>query len=159
MGASKVSGCAVRCRAMAEFYPWIKAVHIIAVIAWMAGLLYLPRLFVYHCQAEPGSDKSETFKIMERRLFRVIMDPAMAVVWITGPMLVYFGGFWADPWFWAKGFFIVVLTIAHHAFGRWRKHFDADANTRSEKFYRIANEVPTLAMIAIVVLVVVKPFQ
>ena len=143
---------------MNELYPWIKALHIVAVISWMAGLLYLPRLFVYHCKAAPGSDKSETFKVMERRLFRAIMNPAMGLAWITGPILAYLGAFWAEPWFWTKGLFIVVLTIAHHAFGRWRNDFDADANTRSEKFYRVANEVPTVAMIAIVVLVVVKPF-
>jgi putative membrane protein len=143
---------------VAEFYPWIKAAHIIAVISWMAGLLYLPRLFIYHCQAQTGSDKSQTFKIMERRLFRAIMNPAMILVWITGPMMVYFGEFWAEPWFLVKGVFIVVLTIAHHAFGRWRKGFEVDANTRSEKFYRIANEVPAVAMVAIVILVVVKPF-
>jgi putative membrane protein len=143
---------------MDEMYPWIKALHIMAIIAWMAGLLYLPRLFIYHCRAAAGSDQSETFKIMERRLFRAIMNPAMIVAWITGPLLVYQGGFWAEPWFWAKGLFIVIVTVAHHAFDRWRKDFNADANTRSEKFYRIANEVPTLAMIAIVVLVVVKPF-
>jgi len=143
---------------MMEYYPWIKALHLIAVISWMAGLLYLPRLFVYHCQAETGSDKSETFKVMERRLFRAIMDPAMIVVWITGPLLVYLSGSWTEPWFWAKAGFIVVLTIAHHAFGRWRKDFEADANIRSEKFYRLANEVPTVSMVAIVVLVIVKPF-
>lgn len=143
---------------MDEFYPWIKALHIVAVISWMAGLLYLPRLFVYHCQAEAGSDKSETFKIMERRLFAAIMTPAMIVTWITGPIMVYFGAFWAEPWFWAKGLFILILTIAHESFGAWRKAFEADSNTRSEKFYRIANEVPTVAMIAIVVLVTVKPF-
>lgn len=143
---------------MDEFYPWIKALHIVAIISWMAGLLYLPRLFVYHCRAETGSDKSETFKIMERRLFGAIMIPAMIVTWITGPIMVYLGAFWAEPWFWAKGLFILILTIAHEFFGGWRKAFEADSNTRSEKFYRIANEVPTLAMIAIVVLVTVKPF-
>ncbi len=143
---------------MDEFYPWIKAIHIVAIISWMAGLLYLPRLFVYHCRAETGSGKSETFKIMERRLFGAIMIPAMIVTWITGSIMVYLGTFWPEPWFWAKGLFILILTIAHEFFGAWRKAFEADSNTRSEKFYRIANEVPTLAMIAIVVLVTVKPF-
>ena len=140
------------------YFLWIKALHVIAVIAWMAGLLYLPRLFVYHCQAEKGSDKSETFKVMERRLLRGIMNPAMVVVWITGPLLVWLGGFWMEPWFHAKVLLILLLTGMHHMFGRWRKDFEQDRNTRSERFYRIANEVPTVAMIFIVILVIVKPF-
>jgi putative membrane protein len=143
---------------MGDAYLWIKALHIVAVIAWMAGLLYLPRLFVYHCSAAPGSDQSETFKIMERRLLRAIMNPAMIVVWISGPLLVYLGEFWDAPWFWVKFVFVLVLTVLHHAFGRYRKAFEQDRNMRSEKFFRIANEGPTLAMIAIVVFVVIKPF-
>lgn len=143
---------------MTEYYEWIKALHIIAVIAWMAGLLYLPRLFIYHCAAEAGSDKSETFKVMERRLLRAIMNPAMVVVWISGPALAWIGGFWTDPWLLAKLAFVVILSVMHHAFGRWRKDFEADRNVRSARFYRIANEAPTVAMILIVVLVVVKPF-
>ncbi|MEX2618507.1 MAG: protoporphyrinogen oxidase HemJ [Alphaproteobacteria bacterium] len=143
---------------MAAYYEWIKALHIIAVIAWMAGLLYLPRLFIYHCAAEAGSEKSETFKVMERRLLRAIMNPAMIVVWISGSALAWIGDFWTEPWLLAKLALVVILSGMHHAFGRWRKAFEADRNVRSERFYRIANEAPTVAMILIVVLVVVKPF-
>ncbi len=143
---------------VAAYFDWIKALHIIAVIAWMAGLLYLPRLFIYHCQTDAGSDKSETFKVMERRLLRAIMNPAMMVVWVTGPVLAWVGDYWLSPWFMTKLVFVLILTVIHHAFGRWRKEFEADRNFRSERFYRIANEVPTVAMIVIVVMVVVKPF-
>ena len=141
---------------MLDGYLWLKALHVIAVISWMAGLLYLPRLFVYHCAADPK--QSEIFKVMERRLLRAIMNPAMIVVWITGPLMVYMGSLWDAPWFWAKAVFVVVLTVLHHALGRWRKAFEEDRNIRGEKFYRIVNEAPTLGMIVIVVLVVVKPF-
>lgn len=143
---------------MSDLYLWIKALHIVAVIAWMAGILYLPRLFVYHCAAAPGSDQSETFKVMERRLLRAIMNPAMVIVWITGPILVYLGEFWGEPWFWAKFAFVCIITALHHAFGRHRKAFEAGRNTRSERYYRIVNEVPTVSMIAIVIFVVIKPF-
>src|SRR5262245_35532193 len=137
---------------------WIKALHVIAVISWMAGLLYLPRLFVYHAQADMGSRQSETFKVMERRLLRAIMNPAMVVVWITGPWLAWRQGMYLESWLWAKIAFVAALTIYHHVLARWYKEFAADRNVRSAKFYRIANEVPTLLMIAVVVLVVVKPF-
>ncbi|KAB2920120.1 MAG: protoporphyrinogen oxidase HemJ [Hyphomicrobiaceae bacterium] len=137
---------------------WLKALHIIAVISWMAGLLYLPRLFVYHCEAEVGSKQSETFKVMEHRLLRYIMNPAMVVVWVTGPLLAWQQGMLYDRWLIAKFAFVIVLTGFHHALGYWRKDFLADRNGRSPGFYRAMNEVPTLAMIGIVVLVVVKPF-
>ena len=137
---------------------WLKALHIIAVISWMAGLLYLPRLFVYHCRAEAGSAQSETFKVMEQRLLRLIMNPAMIVVWITGPLLAWGQGMLHDRWLAAKFVLVVLLTGYHHALGLWRKAFAADANDHDERFYRIANEVPTLLMIGIIVLVVVKPF-
>jgi len=137
---------------------WIKALHVIAVIAWMAGLLYLPRIFVYHCEAEKGSKQSETFKMMERRLLHFIMNPAMIVVWVTGPYLAWAQGMISDRWLWAKFALVVVLTGYHHALGAWRKDFAEDWNTRNPRFYRIMNEVPTLLMIGIVVLVVVKPF-
>ena len=137
---------------------WLKALHVVAVIAWMAGLLYLPRLFVYHCQAEKGSRQSETFKAMEHRLLRFIMNPAMVVVWITGPWLAWAQGMYRDPWLWAKLALVLALTTYHHALGYWCKDFAADRNVRPERFYRLANEVPTLLMIAIVILVVVKPF-
>jgi putative membrane protein len=137
---------------------WLKALHVIAVISWMAGLLYLPRLFVYHCEAEKGSRQSETFKVMEHRLFRYIMNPAMSVVWITGPWLAWAQGMYRDPWLWAKFALVALLTAYHHALGYWRKDFAADRNVRDARFYRIANEVPTVLMIGIVILVVVKPF-
>ena len=136
---------------------WLKALHIIAVIAWMAGLLYLPRLMVYHCECEAGSKQSETFKVMEGRLLRVIMNPAMIVVWITGPLLAWQMGVLADGWLLAKFVLVCGLTGFHHALGLWRKAFSADRNTREAKFFRLVNEVPTLLMIGIVILVVVKP--
>ena len=145
---------------LAELYPWVKALHIISVIAWMAGLLYLPRLFVYHCDAAPGSAQSETFKVMERRLLRGIMNPAMGAVYVFGIALLLTPGIvdWASGWLHVKLALVVVLTVYHHALGRWRTAFAADANARPARFYRAMNEVPTLIMIAIVVMVVVKPF-
>ena len=137
---------------------WIKALHVIAVISWMAGLLYLPRLYVYHCQAEKGSTQSETFKVMEQRLLRFIMNPAMIVVWLTGPYLAWAQGMLKDHWLWGKFALVVLLTGYHHALAVWRKDFAEDWNTRTPRFYRIMNEVPTLLMIGIVILVVVKPF-
>ena len=137
---------------------WLKALHVIAVISWMAGLLYLPRLFVYHCEAEKGSKQSETFKAMEHRLLRFIMNPAMIAVWITGPWLAWAQGMLYDRWLWAKFTLVVLLTVYHHALGLWRKDFAADLNRRDQRFYRLANEVPTVLMIGTVILVVVKPF-
>jgi len=139
-------------------YIWLKAAHIIAMVAWMAGLFYLPRLFVYHADAEPGSDKSETFKVMERRLHEAIMRPAMIATWIFGLALAWLGNWWTEPWFIAK----LCLVLVMSGFDGWlaarRKEFAADGNTRTGRTYRIANEVPTLLLIAIVILVVVKPF-
>ena len=145
---------------LGNLYPWTKALHIISVIAWMAGLLYLPRLFVYHCAAAPGSETSETFKVMERRLLRGIMNPAMVATWLFGISLVLTPGVvdWADGWIWVKLAFVVVVTIHHHALARWFKAFRADANRRDARFYRLMNEVPTVALIVIVVMVVVRPF-
>jgi protoporphyrinogen IX oxidase len=137
---------------------WLKALHVIAVIAWMAGLLYLPRLMVYHAGAEPHSTLSETFKTMEKRLLRAIMNPAMIAVWITGPLLAWAQAMEQDHWLWVKVVLVVGLTGYHHALGIWRKEFAEDRNQRTPRFYRLINEVPTLLMIAIVVLVVVKPF-
>ena len=137
---------------------WLKALHVIAVISWMAGLLYLPRLFAYHCEAEKGSRQAATFKVMEHRLLRYIMNPAMVVVWITGPWLAWAQGMHHDRWLWAKFALVLLLTVYHHALGYWRKDFAADRNTRQQRFYRLANEVPTLLMIGIVILVIVKPF-
>jgi putative membrane protein len=137
---------------------WIKALHIIAVIAWMAGLLYLPRLFVYHTVAQPGSEQSETFKVMERRLLRAIMNPAMIVVWLTGPYLAWAWGMYRDGWLIAKVVLVFAITWMHHAFAKWRKDFASDRNLHNQRFYRYMNEIPTLLLIGIVILVVVKPF-
>ncbi len=137
---------------------WLKAFHIMAMIAWLAGLFYLPRLFVYHAGAAPGSELSETLKVMEQRLLRIIMGPASAAVWVTGPLLAWMQGVYAEGWFIAKVVLVVVLTGFHHLLGRWRKDFAADRNVRDAKFFRIANELPTLLMAGIVLLVVLKPF-
>ncbi|MFQ5764294.1 MAG: protoporphyrinogen oxidase HemJ [Rhodospirillales bacterium] len=141
-------------------YLWIKALHTISVIAWMAGLLYLPRLYVYHAGAEPGSELSETLKIMELRLLKAIMNPAMLASLVFGALLVLNMGdtAWATGWLHAKLALVVGLLGMHMAMGRWRRDFAEDRNTRSEKFYRIANEVPTVLMVAIVILVIVRPF-
>ena len=141
-------------------YLWVKALHIISVISWMAGLLYLPRLYVYHTAAEPGSELSETLKIMERRLLRAIMNPAMIASWAFGlTLLAHLGAeAWADGWLHAKAVSVLAMTAMHMAMARWRRDFEDDRNTRSDKFYRVANEVPTLLMIAIVIMAVVKPF-
>lgn len=138
--------------------PWIKALHVMAVIAWMAGLFYLPRLYAYHARAPAGSAQSETFKIMEARLLRVIMNPAMAATWVFGVLLVILQNQYLDTWFIAKFALVVVLTGYHGALARWGKDFAADANRREEGFYRLVNEVPTVLMAAIVILVIVKPF-
>lgn len=149
---------AKRGRIVTELYLWWKALHVISVIAWMAGLLYLPRLFVYHCTATAGSDRSETFKIMERRLLRAIMNPAMVASWLFGLLAAWSLGAWTEGWFHAKLALVLALTAAHMAMARWRREFAEDRNRRSERFYRIANEVPTVLMIGIVILAVVKPF-
>jgi protoporphyrinogen IX oxidase len=144
---------------LVPLYPWIKALHIVAVIAWLAGLLYLPRLFVYHCDAPPGSKTSETFKIMERRLLRAIINPAMvATILLGGALLATPGAIdWTAWWIHAKLALVAVLLGMHGLFARWRRDFAADRNVRPARVYRIANEIPTLLMIAIVVLAVVKP--
>lgn len=139
-------------------YLVLKSLHIVAVIAWMAGMLYLPRLYVYHADAQPGSPQSETFKVMERRLLRAIINPAMAATWILGLILAYLGGYWLQGWFIAKLALVLALSGVHGAFSGWRKDFEADRNTRPARFYRIWNEVPTLLMIGIVFLVVLRPF-
>ena len=139
-------------------YLWLKAIHVIAVIAWMAGMLYLPRLFVYHADAEVGSKQSETFKVMERRLLRAIINPAMGVTWVLGLWLAYDSGFYMSGWLWAKFALVLAMSALHGYYARWMKDFAADRNTHSAKFYRIMNEVPTVLMIAIVCLVIVKPF-
>jgi protoporphyrinogen IX oxidase len=142
-------------------YEWIKAFHIIAVIAWMAGMLYLPRLFVYHCAAEKGSVQSETFKIMERRLLRAIIIPAMIATWLLGLWLAWHGpdsryGWFASGWLLAKLVLVLALSALQGFFARWVRDFAADRNRHSQQFYRIINEVPTVIMIGIVILAVVK---
>ncbi len=139
-------------------YDWLKAFHVIAVIAWMAGMLYLPRLFVYHCEASKGSIHSETFKIMERRLLKAIINPAMIVTWLLGLVLVWQGGWWTAGWLYGKLLLVVILSGLHGVYVRRLKEFAADRNTRPARYYRILNEVPTVLMIGIVVLVIVKPF-
>jgi len=144
-------------------YLWIKALHIIAVIAWMAGMLYLPRLFVYHSAAEPGSVQSETFKVMERRLLRAIINPAMIATWLLGLTLAWLGpdsryGWFGSGWLQAKIVLVLALSAVHGLLARWTRDFGADRNRHSQMFYRIINEIPTILMIGIVVLAVVKPF-
>jgi putative membrane protein len=144
-----------------DWYSIVKAFHIIAVIAWMAGMLYLPRLFVYHADAAPGTQLSETLKVMETRLLRAIINPAMAATWILGLLLVFAFNvvdIRTDGWLHAKLTLVLIMSGLHGVFSRWRKDFAADRNQRTARFYRIANEVPTVLMIAIVLLVVVKPF-
>jgi len=141
------------------YYPWIKALHLIAVIAWMAGMLYLPRLFVYHCQAAPGSDSSERFKVMERRLLKAIINPAMAAVWIIGLLLAWITGAWTETWFHIKFLLVFILSGFHGFLSARVRDFAADCNARSQRFYRIINEIPALIMIAVVILAVVKPFS
>ncbi len=152
---------------MTEFllslYPWIKAFHVIAVISWMAGLLYLPRLFVNHCGTEIGSPESELFKVMEEKLARIIMRPAMIATLLFGLALIGMPGtpgyiMQAGAWLWVKLALVVGLIAAHFAMMGWRRDFEADRNVRSDRFYRIANEVPTLLMVGIVICVIVKPF-
>ncbi|HEY3642684.1 MAG TPA: protoporphyrinogen oxidase HemJ [Xanthobacteraceae bacterium] len=140
------------------WYDWLKALHIIAVIAWMAGMLYLPRLFVYHCEAKPGSKQSETFKVMERRLLRAIINPAMIAAWLFGLGLAYEGGWYAAPWLQAKIVLVLILSGIHGLLARWVRDFGADRNRNSQRFYRIINEIPAVLMVGIVILAVVKPF-
>ncbi|MBV1706846.1 MAG: protoporphyrinogen oxidase HemJ [Hyphomicrobiales bacterium] len=143
---------------VASWYLWVKALHVIAVISWMAAMLYLPRLFVYHAGAARGSEQSETFKVMERRLLRYIALPAMIVVWLTGLTMAWQAGFFLAPWLHAKLTLVVIMSGMHGWFSRMAKDFAADNNQRPERFFRIINEVPTVLMILIVILVVVKPF-
>ena len=139
-------------------YEWAKALHVIAVIAWMAGMLYLPRLFVYHCEAEAGSTQSETFKVMERRLLRAIITPAMIAAWLLGLGLAYEGGWFAFHWLQAKIVLVLILSGVQGLLARWVRDFAVDRNRHSQKFYRVINEVPAVLMVGIVILAVVKPF-
>lgn len=143
-----------------SLYPWVKAFHVISVIAWMAANFYLPRLYVYHCQVPVGSRESERFKIMERRLFKQIMNPAMIASWVFGILLILTPGvvLWSQPWWWVKFAGVILLSGFHGACSKWRKDFLNDRNRRPERFYRFANEVPTVLMVIIVIMVIVKPF-
>jgi putative membrane protein len=142
-------------------YLWLKALHIIAVISWMAGMLYLPRLFVYHCDAESGSKQSETFKVMERRLLKAIINPAMIATWLLGLWLIWLMGkdaFLQAGWLQAKLALVIAMSALHGFLVRWIKDFAADRNRHTGRFYRIVNEIPTVLMIFIVLLATVKPF-
>lgn len=139
-------------------YDWLKALHIISIIAWMAALLYLPRLYVYHAEAVPGSDRIAAFKVMERRLYKAIMTPAMIASWVFGLLVAYEGGWFTSGWFHAKLLFVILLSGYHGFLGAELRRLAADKGTRSSRFYRIINEVPTLLMIVVVILVVLKPF-
>ena len=143
---------------LANYISWIKAFHVIAVIAWMCGTLYLPRLFVYHTETKPGSEASERLKVMERRLLRGITNPSMIAVWILGPLLAWLTGAYLDTWMQLKFVLVVILSGIHGFLARCWRDFEADRNTRSARFYRIINEIPALLMVLIVILVVVQPF-
>src|SRR6201985_2971857 len=144
---------------LANYIPWIIAFHLIAVIAWMSAMLYLPRLFVYHTETAPGSESSERFKVMERRLLKGIMNPSMIAVWILGPLLAWTTGTYLDTWLQIKFVLVVILSGIHGFYVRCWRDFQADRNTRSPRFYRIINEVPALLMALIVILVIVQPFE
>ncbi len=137
---------------------WIKTLHILAVISWMAGMLYLPRLFAYHADAKVGSELSETLKVMERRLLKRIINPMMIAVWLTGPLLAYRLGYFAFYWLQAKVVLVLVLSGVHGYLTGLVRTFAQDGNCRPARFYRILNEVPTVLMVLIVALVVLKPF-
>lgn len=139
-------------------YQWMLALHVMAVIAWMAGMFYLPRLFVYHCGAEVGSRQSETFKVMEHRLLTQIINPAMVTAWAAGVWLIWAGGWIHAGWLQAKLVFVVLLSGLHGMLAAYVRHFAADRNRHSHVYYRVINEVPTVLMVAIVILAIVKPF-
>jgi protoporphyrinogen IX oxidase len=145
---------------LAPFYPWTKAFHIIAMVAWMAGMFYLPRLYVYHCETRPGSAESERFKVMERRLLKQILNPAIIATWAFGILLVLTPGVlnWGAGWWHVKLASVLAMSALHGEYARWRKDFLHDRNRRPARFYRIANEIPTLLLVLIVVMVVVRPF-
>lgn len=143
---------------MTDLYGWLKVGHLFSLIAWMAALFYLPRLFVYHADTAVGSPASETFKVMERRLLKAIMTPAMIATWLFGLVLAWQGGWFTDGWLHAKILFVLLLSGFHGACAAWTRAFAEDRNAKTGRFYRIANEVPTLLLLVILVLVVLKPF-
>ena len=136
---------------------WVKSLHVISIIAWMAALLYLPRLLVYHAGSAAGSEQADTFKLMERRLLKAIANPAMLASWIFGIWTATLMGAWGEAWLWAKIACVVAMSAFHMALARWVRDFALDRNTRPARFYRVINELPTVLLIAIVVLVIVKP--
>ena len=141
-------------------YPWTKSFHVIAMVAWMAGLFYLPRLYVYHCDTKPGSPESERFKVMEWRLLKQIINPAMIVTWVFGVLLMLTPGVidWSAPWWHVKLAAVLLMSGFHGAASKWRREFMEDRNTKSQRFYRIANEVPTVLLMVIVIMVIARPF-
>ena len=145
---------------LSSVYPWIKSLHVMSVIAWMAGMFYLPRLYVYHCDTVPGSTDSERFKVMERRLLKQIINPAMISTWVFGLLLIFTPGVvdWASGWWWVKFVSVWLMSGFHGALSKWRRMFLEDRNTRPQRFYRIANEVPTVLMMIIVIMVIARPF-
>lgn len=145
---------------MATWHLWFKALHLIAMVAWMAGMLYLPRLYVYHADTEPGSPQSETFKVMERRLLRAIVNPAMIAAWVFGALMLWnlSPDIWSQGWIWVKLAMLLGLGVMHGLFSRWRREFEQDKRLRPARTYRIANEVPTVMLIVIVIMAVVRPF-
>jgi len=145
---------------LSSLYPWIKSLHVMSMIAWMAGMFYLPRLYVYHCDTMPGSTDSERFKVMERRLLKQIINPAMIATWVFGLLLIFTPGVvdWASGWWWVKFVSVWLMSGFHGALSKWRRLFLEDRNTRPQRFYRIANEVPTVLMMIIVVMVIARPF-
>jgi putative membrane protein len=146
--------------ALASVYLWVKTFHIVSMVAWMAGLFYLPRLYVYHCDVVPGSLESERFKVMERRLLKQITTPAMIATWVFGILLVLTPGVidWTWGWWHLKLTAVLLMTGFHGAASRWRRDFLEDRNRKSQRFYRIANEVPTILLLIIVIMVIVRPF-
>jgi putative membrane protein len=158
LGVTAVLSAVIIVLAGPQAYLWIKAVHVIAVISWMAGMLYLPRLFIYHCDAAPGSETSATFKVMEQRLLRIIINPAMVITWVLGLWLAWQGGHFSAGWLHAKLALVLALSGVHGFFSASVRRFAADGNTKPASYWRMWNEVPTVLMIFIVILVVVKPF-
>ena len=143
---------------MGQAYIWVLIIHVLSIITWMAGLFYLPRLFVYHAQANVTGEPADTFKVMERRLLKAIMNPSMIVAWVLGLALALHIGAFAQGWFHAKLLLVVIMSVLHMAMGKWRKDFEADRNRHDHKFYRVMNEVPTVTLILVVILVKAKPF-
>lgn len=166
LDGAELEQCLQRCTApttwkvsnLSEFYLWIKVIHVISIISWMAGMLYLPRLFVYHADNQENASQSAVFKVMEFRLLKYIMTPAMLTAWISGLFLAFWASYWSSGWFLAKVTLVLGMTGTHGFLARATRDFAFDRNHRSSRFFRIINEVPTLLMIGIVILVIVRPF-